>query len=127
MILPAAKASEARKVILVVEDEILIRMVVADDLRDCGYEVVEAGSADEALDCLRLSDRIDLVFSDVQMSGSMGGLELVQRMRNLYPLIPVILTSGHLKPGEAGETPLFAKPYDPAQVARKVHSLLRGS
>jgi CheY-like chemotaxis protein len=124
MILPAADPSGARKVILVVEDEVLIRMVVADYLRDWGYQVVEAGNADEALDHLRVMKRVDLIFSDVQMPGSMGGLELVEQVRALYPSVPIILASGHLMPAEAGETSLLPKPYELASVVEKVRKLL---
>jgi CheY-like chemotaxis protein len=124
MILPTASSQEARKIILIVEDEVLIRMVVADYLRDWGYHVLEAGSADEALEYLRRFDQIDLMFSDVRMPGSMEGLELAQQVRVLYPQLPVILASGHLCPAEAGDTPLLSKPYDLSEVAKKVHALL---
>jgi CheY-like chemotaxis protein len=125
MILPTASSAEARKIILIVEDEVLIRMVVADYLRDWGYHVLEAGSADEALEYLRMFDQIDLMFSDVRMPGSMEELELAQQVRQLYPELPVILASGHLSPGDAGETPLFTKPYDLGEIAKTVHDLLR--
>ncbi|MEA2816833.1 MAG: hypothetical protein QOI93_4534, partial [Rhodospirillaceae bacterium] len=59
--------------ILVVEDEILVRTVIAAYLRDCGFDVVEAGNADEAVRVLEAGIRIDIVFSDVNMPGSLDG------------------------------------------------------
>jgi CheY-like chemotaxis protein len=127
MTLPRAELSAVRKVVLVVDDEILIRMVVSEYLREEGYHVIEAGSADEALDYLRTANPVDLVFSDVKMPGSMEGVELAQRLKGLYPDLPVILASGHLLPGDAGDTPLFSKPYVLADVAAKVSALIGGT
>jgi two-component system, response regulator PdtaR len=59
--------------VLVVEDEVLVRMVIADYLRDCGFRVLEASTADEAMRVLGTNERVDIVFSDVQMPGSLDG------------------------------------------------------
>src|SRR5262249_60223603 len=67
--------------ILFVEDEVLIRMAVADYLRDCGYRVIEAGNADEAIKVLCSNESVDVVCSDVQMPGSMDGFGLAQWIR----------------------------------------------
>src|ERR1700722_2890400 len=99
MISPGADAVPMRKIILVVEDEVLIRFVISEYLRDVGFQVVEAGSADEALEYLGTLNEVALVFSDVRMPGSLDGIELSQRVRLLYPYLPMILASGHLLAG----------------------------
>ena len=105
----------ARKMrLLVVEDEILIRMFVCDVLRDAGYDVVEAASGDEALDILKAGIPIDLVLSDVRMPGSTDGLALLEFVRKNLADLPVILTSGHLSSDIAiaqGAAQFLAKPF----------------
>ena len=76
-----APFSTGRKCILVVEDELLIRLIVSDELRDAGYDVIEAFNADEALTVLRSLVRVDLVISDVRMPGSLDGLGLLAEVR----------------------------------------------
>ena len=88
-------------VILVVEDEVLIRFVVADYLRECGFQILEAGNADEAVELLRTADLgIDLVFSDVHMPGTRDGFDLARWVQEHRPEIPVILTSGLARTAE---------------------------
>jgi DNA-binding NtrC family response regulator len=100
--------------ILVVEDEPLIRLSVATELRDGGYKVVEAGTADEALLALAGDETIDLVFCDVLMPGNKGGLTLASWMREQRPETPVILTSGSdtvVRYFSEATIPFVAKPY----------------
>jgi CheY-like chemotaxis protein len=100
--------------LLVVEDEIFIRMFVCDVLRDAGYDVVEAVSGDEALDILKSGLPIDLVLSDVRMPGATDGLALLAFVRKNLANLPVILTSGHLSPDIAmadGAAQFLAKPF----------------
>jgi DNA-binding NtrC family response regulator len=118
---------EPCKRILVVEDELLIRIIVGDELRGAGYDVIEACDADEALMVLRSSVRVDLIISDVRMPGSMDGLGLLAFVRNAFPTIPVIITSGHLEPTLAiadGAIQFLAKPYGIDQVVRAVQKEL---
>ena len=110
---PAASCNEARKCVLVVEDEFLIRLMLSDGLRDVGYHVIEACSADEALIALETAIP-DLIISDVRMPGSLDGLQLLSQIRKVFPLMPVIITSAHLQPEMAlasGATQFAAKPY----------------
>lgn len=79
--------------ILIVEDEPAVRMIAADILRDAGYSVTETATATEAMVVLS-SQPIDLVFSDVLMPGSIGGLTLAGWIKTNRPKIPVILCSG---------------------------------
>jgi DNA-binding NtrC family response regulator len=87
--------------ILVVEDEVLIRMVISDALRDEGFAVIEAFNADEAADILRAGKVVDLVFSDVRMPGSLDGVGLLAFVQEYFPQLPVILNSAHLEPSVA--------------------------
>jgi CheY-like chemotaxis protein len=80
--------------ILVVEDELLLRMYAADFLSDRGYEVIEAANADEAITILEQRPDIRLVFTDVNMPGSMDGLKLVETIRKRWPPVLLIVTSG---------------------------------
>ena len=109
--------------ILVVEDEVLTRMGLAEDLRDAGYFVVEASNADDAMAYLKTGSRIDLVVSDVQMPGSMDGLELARRLDVEYPSLPVILSSGGGRPRAA--VTFITKPYAIAQLLSTIAKVLR--
>lgn len=101
-----------RVTILVVEDEPLIRCDMAQMLSELGVVVLEAASADEAWDFLARGEKVDLVFSDICTPGSMNGAELAGRIKENYPNLAVVLTSGH-----AG----FAE--IPAQVLRKPYRI----
>ena len=115
---------------LVVEDEILIRWVTSEHLRECGYRVVEAGSGDDAIEVLRRSDfTISVVFSDVMMPGSIDGFALAQWVRKHRPDIKVILTSGIAKAVAAAdalciEAPVVPKPYSTIELERRIKKLL---
>jgi CheY-like chemotaxis protein len=115
--------------ILIVEDEVLIRFDVADYLRACGYQVIEAVHATEALAVLQSGRRVDLVFSDVQLPGSMDGFGLARWVRAHRPNIKVILTSGVIRSTEIArelcdEGPLEQKPYDPQQLLNRIRASL---
>ena len=115
--------------ILVVDDEVLMRLVISDYLRECGFRVFEARSASEAIEILE-SDRapiIDLIFSDVRIPGGMDGFELAQWVRRNRPGLPVILTSGDGRKSEAAKDlcenePFFAKPYDVGTVVAQIRA-----
>lgn len=99
-------------VVLVVEDEPLIRLMVCDVLRDAGFTVVEASSAEEALGFLQAGREVRMVFSDVNLPGAMSGLDLARRLRAEYPVVDVVLTSGHLEGQDIDpEIGFFRKPY----------------
>jgi CheY-like chemotaxis protein len=117
--------------ILIVEDEVLMRLVLADYLRSCGYRVVEANTADEAVTILSKTDEtVDIVFSDVQMPGTMDGFALARWLRREHPEIKVVLTSGVAKASDAAgelcedENPLISKPYDAQEVERRIRIFL---
>jgi CheY-like chemotaxis protein len=114
--------------VLVVEDEMMVRMPIAEYLRDCGYNVVEAGDAAEAISAVSEAGPVHLVFSDVRMPGRMDGFGLAQWFRAHYPNVPVLLTSGYsTSRGAAISVPgvrLIEKPYSQLQVARRIAALL---
>ncbi|HTZ71433.1 MAG TPA: response regulator [Acetobacteraceae bacterium] len=124
---PAAHEASQRPVarILVVEDEVLIRVEVADALRQAGYEVIEAGCAAEAQAYVRGGGGVDLLFSDLRMPGGMNGAQLAGWIRAHAPGVPVILASGDAGPAEIGVADAFlAKPYDIGQAVGSVARLL---
>ena len=115
--------------ILVVEDEVLIRLVIADYLRDCGYKVHEAVSGEEAIAILQAPEvSIDVVFSDVEMPGSMDGFALARWVRVNKPGMEVILTSGIERSADIAATlceagPLMKKPYSSQDVVDRLRQL----
>ena len=116
-------------VILVVEDELLTRMTVAECLADSGYRVFEAANVDEAKAVLKADPKVDLVFTDVQMPGEEDGFDLAIWLRTRDPKVPVILTSGWAgaakKARDLGhDGPMIPKPYEYAAVLRLVRELL---
>src|SRR5271156_2242035 len=123
-----ASAEEATRqpVILVVEDELLVRSPVAEFLRTAGYKVVEVANAAEAVAVFVTGTVIDLVFSDVDMPGPMDGVGLACWISRHHPGIHVILTSGINHAARAGGiTALFLpKPFRLAEVALRIGSLL---
>ena len=114
--------------ILVVEPDILVRMAIADYLRDCGYKVFEGVTANDVVTVLGSRQRIDVVFAEVQLSGGMDGFALAQWVREEHPDIDVILTSGIAraakKAGDLCDEGPLEKPYHPQEVVRRVNVLL---
>lgn len=113
--------------ILVVEDEPLVRMDIADHLSDRGFEVFEAGNADEAIALLENNLGIRLVITDIDMPGSMDGLKLAAAVRDRWPPVKIIVVSGH-RVVEITDIPdgsvFFAKPYSPSHIVTSMQKLL---
>ena len=105
----------SRPVVLVVEDEALIRMNAVTMIEEGGYDVVEASNANEAIAILQGRKDIRIVFTDVEMPGSMNGLKLARYIRSRWPPIHLVVTSGRFHINEA-DLPLrgkfVPKPYD---------------
>jgi len=127
---PIPPAAAAVPTILVVEDDILIRLVTSDYLRDSGFVVIEASNADEAVRLLKTSEAIDLVFSDINMPGEMDGFGLAHWIAQNQPHLKVMLTSGVARPdpttGSASQVPLLAKPYRQEELIRRLRAMLAG-
>jgi len=116
--------------ILVVEDKIILRYMLAQWLRILGYAVLEAASASEALELFSSPLAVDLVVSDVHMPGAMDGIGLAHYIHTAYPDIPVILVSGEAKRHELDTAPAaacFIKPYDLHDIATRIDTLLTES
>lgn len=115
--------------ILIVEDEILLRSVIAEHLRDQGFHVIESTNAREAIDVIASKTPVDLVFTDHNMPGAMDGRTLVAWLTHNRPGLPVILTSGSLCPAAGGDAhPRFMmKPYSVEDVERQIRLLLQAS
>jgi CheY-like chemotaxis protein len=108
-----------RPVVLIVEDEFLLRMDAVDMVGAAGFEVVEAATADQAIEILEARRDITVVFTDIQMPGSVDGLKLARAISGRWPPIKIVATSGHVHVGER-QLPkggrFLPKPYSPAQV-----------
>lgn len=115
----------ADRTVLVVEDEVLTRMVIAEILRDTGFRVVEAGNAAEALRYLHGGGPADLVFADVEMPGAMNGVALARHLRAECPDLKVILTSGGVSTSDIASTaPFIPKPYALDHVVARIRAAL---
>ncbi len=120
----------APQVILVVDDEVLVRLAVAEFLRDCGYQVFEAADGAEAIKILEATERpIDLIFSDVQMP-NLDGFGLAKWVRENRPGVHVMLTSGnpaHVAAKAADlchEGPIISKPYEHAHLLQQIQKMI---
>jgi two-component system, response regulator PdtaR len=110
--------------VLIVEDEVFIRLMIADELRSAGYKVIEAATADEALDVLTCIAGVSVVISDIRMPGSMDGLQLARRVRSEYPPIHIVLTSGDLRNVDLiDHDGFFSKPYDVKKIIKHIKTL----
>lgn len=115
-------------VVLVVEDDYLVRLHGASILEEAGFSVLEAGSADEAIALLEVRKDIRIVFTDINMPGSMDGLRLAHAIRNRWPPIELVVTSGQMRirKEDMPERGLFlGKPYEPCELVQMVTSLAR--
>jgi two-component system, response regulator PdtaR len=110
--------------ILVVDDEALIRMDVTYILEDAGYSVIEASSADEAITMLERFPGIDAVLTDINMPGTMDGLQLSHTIRARWPMIDLVITSGRFV-AKAAHMPagvhFVPKPYTPYEIVAAFH------
>jgi CheY-like chemotaxis protein len=113
-------------VILIVEDDFLIRMNAAEMIEGAGFEVIEAASADAAIVILEARLDITVVFTDIQMPGSMDGLKLAAAIRGRWPPIKIIATSG-LIDVRAADLPeggrFLPKPYSPSEIVQALREM----
>jgi DNA-binding NtrC family response regulator len=117
-------AGETPWTVLLVEDDALLRVSVADHLRSKRYHVIEAGTVIEAATVLSSGPSVHIVFSDVDLPGATGGLSLAVWIQAHHPGVPVILTSGvrAVMPALADQhrVPFIPKPYDFENVATQI-------
>lgn len=118
----------ADRQVLVVDDEPLIRALLAEELRNLGLRVIEASSADEAWSVWTSGLQVDLLFTDVHMPGRMDGSELAHRVRAERPDMPIIVMSGAAAPSSVPLAALFLrKPFDLLTSAKLAAKLIRGT
>jgi two-component system, response regulator PdtaR len=123
-----AESAKLRDLVLVVEDEALIRMNSADAIRGLGFNVIEAVDADHAISLLESVPGITVVFTDIQMPGSMDGLLLAGVVRDRWPPIALLITSGQRHPPTAdmpAGAQFIPKPYSPLQLKEQLHLITR--
>lgn len=122
-----AQTPPAKPVILIVEDEALIRMNTSDVVHDLGFNTIEATDADQAIALLEDAPEISIVFTDIQMPGSLDGLRLAAVVRERWPPIKLLITSGQVTPSPV-ELPLGAKfiskPYHTRQLEVALRELI---
>jgi CheY-like chemotaxis protein len=111
----------ARPVVLVVEDEPIQRMMAVDLVEEAGFDAIEAADADEAVRILESRHDIRIVFTDIDMPGSMDGMMLAAAIRDRWPPVEIILVSGHIRQHEVimpERGVFFPKPYDSRKIAQ---------
>ncbi|HEY0436419.1 MAG TPA: response regulator [Phenylobacterium sp.] len=124
---PPAEPEATKLVVLVVEDEPLVRRVAAAMLEEAGYAVIQADGPRQALLALEARGEIHLLFTDIQLPGEVDGLELALLVRSRWPQVGLLVTSGHhdAAPERLPEGGRFlAKPYARADVLREVEELV---
>jgi len=123
----ASSAPSLRPVVLIVEDEPLLRMNAVDIVEDGGFEAIEAENADEARAILEQRSDIRIVFTDITLPGSMDGLKLAAMVRDRWPPVDLIIVSGLVRP-EEGAIPdrglFFPKPYSAAKITEALRSFI---
>jgi CheY-like chemotaxis protein len=115
-----------RLVVLIVEDEFLLRINAVEMIEEAGFDVVDAGNADEAIAILENRSDIRVIFTDIQMPGSMDGLKLAAAVRGRWPPIKIIATSGQylIREGDLPEGGVFlSKPYTSDSILFALHEL----
>jgi two-component sensor histidine kinase/DNA-binding response OmpR family regulator len=113
--------------VLIVEDEMMLRMRAVDIVEDAGFFPVQAVNADQALSILESRSDISLLFTDIQMPGSMDGLKLAHAVHDRWPAIKIILVSGQMNPSDAerpAESRFFGKPLSDDQMIGELQAMV---
>jgi DNA-binding NtrC family response regulator len=119
--------SIAPAVVLVVEDEMLLRMRAVDMVEDAGYTPVEAVDADQAVAILESRSDIALLFTDIQMPGSIDGLGLAHSVHERWPPIRIIMVSGQLKAASIdipADSRFFSKPFEAGEMIAEMRDMI---
>src|SRR3954470_3110925 len=127
-VVPMQLSASKRPLVLVVEDETLIRMDAVEAIEAAGFDVIEAASADQAIAILEQRSDIRLIFTDVHMPGSMDGLKLAHFVKDRWPPIKIVATSGHARIADS-ELPegarFMPKPYSAAEITATLRELIQ--
>jgi CheY-like chemotaxis protein len=115
--------------VLLVEDEALVREMIAEELREAGLNVIEAEDGDLAADLIAAHNDIDLLFTDIKLPGHTDGWEVARQARRRFESLPVVYASGHAisRSAEVPNAIFFNKPYKPSAVVRVIKDLLEGA
>jgi two-component system, response regulator PdtaR len=117
-----------RPVVVIAEDEALLRMTAADILDEAGYETIQAADADAALAILKCRPDVSVLFTDIQMPGPLDGLELARLVHERWPEVLLLITSGNTFPPR-GAIPddgrFLRKPYRAAEIVGQIDELVR--
>lgn len=114
-------------IVLVVEDEPLLRMLAVEVVEDAGFEAIEAANADAAIAILESRNDIRLVFTDIDMPGTMDGVKLAEAIRDRWPPISIIVTSGQIAAANVflpDGAVFFSKPYSTSKVAHTMRAMV---
>lgn len=112
------------KQVLIVDDEPLIRLSAIDVAQDAGFETLAASSYDQAIALLEEGAEINVLFTDIRMAGQHDGLELANAVRQRWPHVGVIVTSGHTNEVGQGDGVCFlSKPYSPEELTRALQEV----
>ena len=123
-------APKSRPVVLVVEDDALLRILAVEVVEEAGFTAIEARDADEAVVLLESRADITLVFTDINMPGSMDGLKLAHAVRDRWPPIKILVVSGkqRLQPSDLPSNSCFVeKPYQASALVEELRSIIASS
>ncbi|UPK05174.1 response regulator [Bradyrhizobium sp. 170] len=122
-------SARKRPVVLIVEDEFLVRIGTRAAIEMAGFDVLEAGDADEAVSILATRSDIHLIFTDIHMPGSMDGLKLAYFVRDRWPPVKIVATSGRARINDS-DLPeggrFLPKPYSAAEITTTLRELIQG-
>lgn len=119
---------ETSSLVLVVEDDALLRLDAADQLEDAGFAVVQAANAAQALQVMKSRPDVRVLFTDVEMPGPLDGMELARKVHEQWPNVRLLITSGNKRPAKAGIADhgrFLAKPYRTQDVIKEIAALAR--
>ncbi|SHF95412.1 Response regulator receiver domain-containing protein [Loktanella atrilutea] len=120
--------SKSRPAVLIVEDETLIRMDAFDMIREAGFKTYEASSADQAIALMDQHSDIGILFTDIEMPGSMDGVKLAAYVRDRWPPVVIIIASGAVGLDRStfpDGASFFPKPYLASQITATLHDIAR--
>ncbi len=118
-----SERTQSQPLVLVVEDEPLVRLDIALAFVDAGFSVIEVPDAEGAVELLDSGRHIGLIFTDVELQGDMNGLELAGLVKSRWPQIPVLITSGRVAVTETAGDCFIPKPYEPRAVISQAREL----
>ena len=124
--MPSSEAGRPYAV-LVVEDEPILRLHALDIVEEAGFTAIEARNADEAIAILESRSDIALLFTDINMPGSMDGLKLAHAVRNRWPPIKIVVVSGHVQMDESdlpSQSRFFGKPFEAEKMITELRNMI---